>query len=233
MEASYLYAFTAGMFATMSPCGFAMLPSFVSYYLGTEEAGFQETSLGHRVARGLLVGLVATLGFLAVYLLVGSVFSLGWRAIGRYIPWVSLAIGLGLVVVGLRLVAGRGVYVRLPFVPLDLRKRSTTTVFLYGVSYAITCLSCTLPIFLAAVGLVGTRASRDLGESLLVFAVYALGMGLVLTAVALGAALFKGIVALRLKTMLPYVEAASGLFLVGAGLYLVYYQLQYGLGLVL
>ena len=33
------YAFGAGMVATVNPCGFLMLPSYVAFYLGGDEKG--------------------------------------------------------------------------------------------------------------------------------------------------------------------------------------------------
>ena len=37
-SATLTFAFTAGLVATINPCGFAMLPAYLSYFLGTEEA---------------------------------------------------------------------------------------------------------------------------------------------------------------------------------------------------
>ena len=37
-SASLTFAFTAGLVATINPCGFAMLPAYLSYFLWTEEA---------------------------------------------------------------------------------------------------------------------------------------------------------------------------------------------------
>ena len=36
MDAPLALAFTAGMVATVNPCGFAMLPAYLSYFLGLE-----------------------------------------------------------------------------------------------------------------------------------------------------------------------------------------------------
>jgi ABC-type nickel/cobalt efflux system permease component RcnA len=51
-------------------------------------------------------------------------------------------------------------------------------------------------------------------------------MGLILTAVALGAVLVRGAVARRLRRAGQYLERASALLLVGAGAYLVFYYCQ-------
>ena len=36
IDAPLALAFTAGMVATVNPCGFAMLPAYLSYFLGIE-----------------------------------------------------------------------------------------------------------------------------------------------------------------------------------------------------
>jgi cytochrome c-type biogenesis protein len=66
-------AFGAGLVATVNPCGFAMLPSLVGYYVGSSGSGRG----GGRVADGLLVGLVLTAGFMLLFGVVGTAFALG------------------------------------------------------------------------------------------------------------------------------------------------------------
>ena len=39
IDAPLAYAFGVGMVATVNPCGFAMLPAYLSFFLGLEGAG--------------------------------------------------------------------------------------------------------------------------------------------------------------------------------------------------
>ena len=48
-------------------------------------------------------------------------------------------------------------------------------------------------------------------------------MGVVLVAVTVGAALFRGAVGRVLRGVVPHVHRLSAFFMVGAGVYLVYY----------
>ena len=84
-------AFGAGLVATVNPCGFALLPSFITYYLG---AGASQSDRPGRVSDGLVVGLVLTAGFLLVFASVGLGFSLGARAVVRILPWFTVVIGV-------------------------------------------------------------------------------------------------------------------------------------------
>ncbi len=53
-------------------------------------------------------------------------------------------------------------------------------------------------------------------------------MGVVLLALTLSLALFQGMLVRHLKRLLPYVERAGAVLLIGAGLYIVYYWLTKG-----
>jgi threonine/homoserine/homoserine lactone efflux protein len=55
----------------------------------------------------------------------------------------------------------------------------------------------------------------------LVFLAYGLGMGIVLTTVALSAVLFQGALTRYLRSLLPYVQQIGALLLVVAGVYMV------------
>ena len=37
MTAALTLAFSAGMVATLNPCGFAMLPAYLSYFMGLQD----------------------------------------------------------------------------------------------------------------------------------------------------------------------------------------------------
>jgi cytochrome c biogenesis protein CcdA len=216
------YAFGAGMVASVNPCGFFLLPSYVSYHLGTENPDFYQSSSVSRIWKSLLVGGVATLGFVVVFAIVGSLISAGGQWLIRAFPYAGVAIGMGMIGLGLwLLVTHRSLGIMAASRVTVNRKRNLRNVFLFGITYAIGSLSCTLPIFLVVVG--GTLASQGLAASFGQFISYALGMGIILVAVTIGAALFQGAVARRLRRAIPYVHRASALFLVGAGAYLIYY----------
>jgi cytochrome c biogenesis protein CcdA len=104
-------------------------------------------------------------------------------------------------------------------------QRNLRNVFFFGIAYALGSLSCTLPIFLVVVG--SALASQDLLSALGQFISYALGMGAILIAVTLASALFRDALVRWLRGAIPYVHRASALFLIGAGVYLLYYWLFY------
>ncbi len=233
------YAFSAGMVATVNPCGFAMLPAYISYYLATGEKVHPEQSEGNpgplrgrldgtgpRLLRALLVGGTLTAGFLVLFALAGTLISLGAHALITAMPWIGLLIGVGLGLLGGWLLLGR--HVTLPGLPqLQVgRERNWKSIFLFGVAYGLASLSCTLPIFLVAVGGAFTRQGVIAGVAQ--FVAYGLGMGVVLMALTLSLAFFEGVLVGHLRRLVPYVERVGAVLLLGAGAYIVYYWLTFG-----
>ncbi|SRR5579884_2217243 len=220
------FAFSAGMLATVNPCGFIMLPAFVSFQLGARETAFARQPILWRLARALGVALVVTAGFLVVFAATGGVFAVGGRVLMRAVPWAGLLIGVALIAVGIAGLWGKTILLRLP--NLGARKPSSglLPLFLFGISYAIASLSCTLPIFLVVVG--GALTTGGIVGAFALFLTYGIGMGAVLAIVAVATALVHSAVVQWLKAVSSYVERAGSLLLIGAGLYLAWYQLTSG-----
>ncbi|MDP9371968.1 MAG: cytochrome c biogenesis protein CcdA [Chloroflexota bacterium] len=222
-ELPVAYAFAAGLAASVNPCGFVMLPAFAAYRLGVAEGS---RPLLPTLLQALVLGLTATAGFLAVFTAAGLVLGLGGRALVTVFPWAGLGVGVVLALLGVwLLVSGRSFGLaaakRVTFRP----RGGPLGVFLFGVGYAIASLGCTLPVFFVAVA--GALSSDGLGATLVLFVSYALGMGAVLTAVAIATALSKGLLVRALRAIVPHTERIGALMLIGVGLYLVYYWLPY------
>ena len=219
-------AAVAGGLATVNPCGFPLLPAFLSFYTGAQED--QLPRAPGRIAQGLAVGALVTGGFLAVFALAGLPIVLGARFVADLVPWAGLAIGVVLALVGIVALAGRhvslGIGNRLPV----LRQRRAPAMLLFGAGYGMASLGCTLPLFLALVG--ASLGAEGVAPSLWVFLAYAAGMTVVLTALSVGAALAREGLARGLRRLLPHMGRISGALLVLAGTYLTYYWLRLELG---
>ena len=217
MNATLSFAFVAGTVATVNPCGFALLPAYLARRIGSGE----ETRRGaDAVARALLVGAVTTVGFMVVFGTIGTAISLGARQLIHALPWAGLTIGVALVLAGAAVLSGRHLRVRLPGMGPGAGRAGLRGDLLFGIGYGTASLSCTLPIFLAATG---TAVTGSEAGSALSFIAYAGGMGTILTALAVAAALSQKGLALALRRVVPYVNRASGALLVLAGAYVVYY----------
>ncbi|MBK8460159.1 MAG: hypothetical protein IPL43_08205 [Micropruina sp.] len=90
-------------------------------------------------------------------------------------------------------------------------------------AYAAVSLSCTLPVFVAAVlGSLGDPRSTPWTAGVAVLA-YALGMGAVLTTLALVVGLAGNVIAPKLLSISHQINRVSGAFVLLAGLYVIWY----------
>ena len=217
------YAFTAGLVAAFNPCGAAMFPAYVGYQLDASAVDSNPIIAG---GRAILMGLAATAGFIAVFGAVGLALAAGGRIIGDFLPFVGLGVGVAIAALGVwLLVSGRKIGI-LAAGRVNLGGgRGLPQVFLFGIAYAIASLSCALPIFLAAAGIVaGQTLSAGGALNTVIGAVsYGVGMGAIMIAATLGIVFFKGAVTRWMRKIFPLVEKIGNLAMVGAGGYLIYY----------
>ncbi len=221
IEADFAYAFTLGMVAAVNPCGFALLPAYLSYFLGLEGAPADARA---GVARSLSVGLAVTAGFMVVFGVVGIGITQLGLSVSRHLswlPWATMVIGAAIAVLGVAMLRGFQPALKLPRLQMGGSGRELPSMFLFGISYATVSLSCTLPLFLPV--MTRTLGSSSFGSGLAGILTYAAGMGLVLCAltVALGGAR-RGLVT-RLRGIQPHINRISGGLLVLAGTYVAYY----------
>ncbi len=223
------FAFGAGMVATVNPCGFVMLPAYLSLYV-TDTGPGDERSPGTRVLKSVVVSAMVGLGFVVLFGSVGLAVSYGARSVVSIFPWVAFALGFVMAALGAYILGGGNVYAssasRTAGNIGDPRDNSMRGYFLFGISYAVASLSCTLPIFL---GLISSSLARG-GVSSAVgqFLAYALGMSFVIAALTVAIAIFKGALTTPLRKAMPYVTPISAGMLIAAGGYLIYYWLTEG-----
>ena len=218
------YAFAAGMVASVNPCGVLMLPSYIFYQLNTEGASSSPVRPARpvrRALRALLIALVVTAGFVLIFFSAGLIITAGGQWLVTSFPYVGVILGVAMVGLGVWILATDRTLSILGGKVTVQRKQGLGNAFLFGIAYAAGSLSCTLPIFLVVVGtaLAGEGALASFGQ----FIGYALGMGTVILAVTLGAALFRRAMARWMRLVTPYVHRVSAMFVIGAGAYLVYY----------
>jgi len=218
IEAPLAIAFGSGMLATVNPCGFAMLPAYLGYFLGQDA---KDRDVQASIGRSLGVGLSVSAGFLAVFSLVGlAIYHLS-ASVDRWTPWATIIIGVVLVALGIAMLRGFEPVLSLPKLNRGGRERTGPSMFVFGVSYAIASISCALPLFTGAVA--GTFRRENLLSSLAVFVAYSLGMTLVLLALTVSLGMARQGMIRWLRRALPHVTRISGALLIVAGAYLAHY----------
>jgi cytochrome c biogenesis protein CcdA len=211
-------AFGAGLVAALNPCGFAMLPAYLALVVRGEDVGRRAA-----IGRALIATTAMAVGFVVVFggfgLLTVSVAS----TVQRYLPYVTVVIGIVLVALGIWLLAGREITALRGFAR-GARWAPTArlgSMFGYGVSYAIASLSCTVGPFLAVTA-AGLRGGSAVGAAA-VYIAYTAGFTLVVGVLAVAVALASSAVAARMRRIVPFVNRISGVLLLGVGLYVGYY----------
>ncbi len=220
----FAWPFGLGIFAAFNPCGFAMLPAYLSYFLGIESKENDQRRLT-TVARGLVVGLVMTMGFIAVFGTFGFLFAkvINEGAVLDYVPYVIIAIGVLMIPLGISMVLGRELNLRLPKMNKGTGSRDLGSIFMFGVSYAIVSLSCTVGIFILNIS--NSFTTQGVGRGIGNFLAYGIGMGMVITFLTMSLALAKSNVATSMRRVLPFISPVSGAMLIVAGIYLIDYGL--------
>lgn len=214
-------ALGAGMLAAVNPCGFALLPAYLSLLI----VGADSPTRARAVGRALWLTVAMTLGFAGVFAVFGLAVAPVAAGLQQHLPWFTVAFGVALAGLGVVLASGRS-----PRLPRMRRRqnrssrpltRSFASMTSFGAGYALASLTCTIGPFLAVV-VAGFRIdSVTVGVTL--FLAYAAGMGLVVGAVAVAVALAQDSLVHRLRRTGAWVPRVSGVLLGLAGLYVAYY----------
>ena len=169
----------------------------------------------------MTVSAALTAGFVLVFGLFGLIVSPLAIRLERYLPWATVVIGIGLVGLGVALLAGRQLVLSIPKLQRGGSDGTLGSMFLFGVSYAVASLSCTIGPFLAVT--TSTFRSDNWLAGLAVFVTYGLGMGLVIAILTVAVALAKSGIVHRFRALLPVMNRVAGGFLLVAGAYVAYY----------
>jgi cytochrome c-type biogenesis protein len=212
----FLLALAAGVLAAVNPCGFALLPAYLSLIV------IDDTSTRRAAAgRALVLTGAMTAGFVAVFGVFGAVLAPIATWLPARLPWFTIGFGLLLAVLGAWLLAGR----HLPSLPGRRRApaltRSLPSMVVFGMAYALASLTCTIGPFLAIV--VSSLHETSPLAAIWLFIAYSVGMGLVVGAAALAVALVRTSLLIRVRRAGPLVSRLAGALLMVAGGYVAYY----------
>ncbi|MQG19151.1 MAG: hypothetical protein FI687_05190 [SAR202 cluster bacterium] len=223
MDIPLIFAFFSGIAAAFNPCGAAMLPAYIGFHLGTYKSGENLVSL---TLNGISFGLLSTLGFVTLFSFVGIILVAGGYFIGKFLPLFGLLTGLLICGLGIwLLITKSNIYIQSASKINIGNAQSIRNMYIFGIGYGIASLSCALPLFLVAVGLIaGTSlSSGKIIETVIGSIAYGLGMGTVLILTSLGTIFFKEAVSVTINKFMKHVEILGKLSMILAGAYLIHY----------
>jgi cytochrome c biogenesis protein CcdA len=213
---SIMYPFTAGVFVLLSPCGYALIPGYISYHLGAEVS----------FIRALQGGVVSTLGLVAVFSILGIASSLISGLIRPYLTLFTVFSAVVVIILGILILSG----FNFPSTFLKIggsSKRGMTGCFVFGIAYGFGAAGCTAPIFFSII--LFAVANAGVFGGLLTFTLYALGVGLPLIVTSILVATAKRSLISKISGFTPRLNKFSGMVLILVGLYLIYTYITSGL----
>ena len=210
-------AIVAGVLATFNPCGFALLPAYLAVIAAANEGRSTSQALagGVRFASGM------TVGFILLFGTFGLVFAPFASAISRYLPIVTIVVGILITALGCWLVLGRKVGKGTGVIKGWAPGERWTSHIGYGLTFAIVSLSCTLGPFLAVTG--ASIRSNEFFDILLTFVAFALGMGAAVGVIAVATALTGSRVSVWMRSKSDVVSRITGSLVILAGFYVAWF----------
>ena len=218
IEGNFAYSFILGVLAAVNPCGFVLLPTYLIFFLGTREEPNLETS--QRLRRALVVSSGISIGFLAIFFVIGVISRLFTQWIEMNAKYASLAIGIVLVVGGARMLTGWTPKFALPEIGGVQTKTFRATV-IYGVAYAVASIGCTIGFLTTAV--FGSIALHGFVSGVLSILLYGLGMAMLVTALTVSLAFAKTGIVVIIKNRLNLIQRLGAILVTLTGIYLVFY----------
>lgn len=209
------FAFGAGIATFFSPCVFALLPGYISYYVTAVDG--ESPPLAGATVRGLAAtgGAFVTFGVLSI-LAVAAGETIEWA-----IPVVEPLIGVALVGLGL-LVFWKGSFSL--SVPLPERRTSVLGFGIFGAVYAIAATACVLPLFLSVAVL---SFDLSVAGTVLVLGAYATSFGALMIAATIATAVGYDAVLGQVGSRAGVLTRVAAVVLVLAGIGQIYIALTY------
>ena len=223
-------AFSAGLVAVFNPCGFALLSVYLSSFLRKDEKPLYMNSssvISRKILEPIYISTIVTIGFIIVFFIFGSIISAGFYSIRSIFSYFGLLISILLLGYGFFILYGGNIYFsklqKLAYF-FDSEKSGTSRFyFVYGISYGITSLSCTLPIFMSVVfSLTNVSEIQILLKDFILFSV---GTWFALITVSFGL-LFLKLVVDKVKVFLIIYKYITSAVLILSSAYLIFYWMS-------
>ncbi|MBI4148631.1 cytochrome c biogenesis protein CcdA [Candidatus Woesearchaeota archaeon] len=165
---SFAVAVLAGIITFASPCGFVVLPMFFSYLFSERRQAVQMT-------------IMFSLGLIAAFVLFGVIAGFAGEVFNPYKEYAAVISGILLIALGVMSALNVG-FSFFSHQARPTRHTSHTGMFALGALFAVGWTPCVGPV-LGGIFILSANAA-SLGQSMLLFAGYALGVAIPLVSAA-------------------------------------------------
>lgn len=214
-----VFSFLQGLMAFLAPCAVAMLPAYIMAYISR---GSATPSTGEKLKRGIKLAAFSILGILIIYGAASLMISLAGQLLKDYMKYVTLFMGVGLLILALLMFFGKQISFSLNFNEPNTQNEAKEA-FYFGLAYAIGALGCLFPLFLVVTTQALAAENALLGVTYIL--AYFLGISSMMILVISLATFAKEFLVKNLRRVLPYMERLTAIMLFIAGLYIINYQL--------
>lgn len=218
-------AFIAGLFTFLAPCTLPLVPGYLGFISGVSLDDLKNPSTARRARRKIFLnGVLYTVGFSLVFIMLGSLVGLGASALAQYRGFFGRLGGIFIILFGLFMVAAT----RLPFLNFLARERRIPILaylrpgkpissLLFGATFALGWTPCVGPILGSVLILAATSTTALQGTILL--AIFSLGLAIPFLIIAAGVGWVAAHIS-KLSVALEWVSVVGGGFLVFLGILL-------------
>ena len=212
-------SFIRGLVATVNPCGFILLPTYLMYFLGMQGGlpGSQRASM----KRALLVSGAVSAGFMSVFFVAGIISYNFTSWINENSKYATGGIGAALIVLGVAMLFGYKLPFMTPKVGIGEKDQTVKSMFIYGIAYAVASIGCTIGLFIATV--FSTTAREGVVQGVGNVVAYGAGMALLVSALTVSLSLANTGLLKLLRRGMAHVDRVAAAFVVLSGMYLLWY----------
>ncbi|MDR9366065.1 MAG: cytochrome c biogenesis protein CcdA [Balneolaceae bacterium] len=214
------FSFVQGVLAFLAPCAVALLPGYIVAFVSRNSVG--NPSLGKRLGRGLKLAMLSILGILLIYAIAGVFIIVAAQVLKEYMKWITVSMGGLLTVLGILMIMGKNISFSVNLRNPTNRSEAVEAI-VFGIAYAIGALGCLFPLFLV----VATQAmsAETALEGASYIGAYFAGISSMMIGAILLSTFAKDMLMKYLRKILPHMERITGILLILAGIYVIYYQM--------
>ncbi|WP_121626541.1 cytochrome c biogenesis CcdA family protein [Poseidonibacter antarcticus] len=219
MNSFIYFSFLQGVFAFFAPCAVALLPAYIISFISRDN--IPEQSKIHLLIRGLKLAFFSILGILLIYAIASGFIVIAAELIKSYMKYVAITLGVVLIIIALLMLFGKEFSIN-----IHMKQKEYTNeikeAFFFGIAYAIGALGCLFPLFLVVATQALSEPDTVLGLSYIV--AYFIGISLLMIITIMTSIFAQDFINKKIRAILPYMQRISAIFLIIAGVYVIYYQ---------
>jgi cytochrome c-type biogenesis protein len=208
----------AGALAAFNPCGFVLLPAYLTSLILTGDIAERKTSIYLRATRfslGMTVGFIGVFGGFA---LVVAPFA---RSIEKFLPIITIIVGIALLSLAIPLILGKSFFLKKLANPNIAPTKSWLSQVGYGITFALVSLSCTVGPFLAISA--AAISTKNPIKIITIFITYALGMATIVLTLSLFVATAETRIFAIIRRSQGLIGRFSGVLLLIVAVYEIWY----------